>query len=132
MMVFALVVPVIEMPVAFDVPAEGQVDVTDFYVQVPFKQDMYVKALEVRPGVPALVHHAGLYVVDRLPASAKLIDGRVIGPDGKQMSRRDIARANGASGACVLGGRRRAPVPDGSGARSPSDRQPALIAGTSS
>jgi mono/diheme cytochrome c family protein len=88
---------VIEMPVAFDVPAEGQVDVTDFYVQVPFTRDVYVKALEVRPGVPAVVHHAGLYVVDRLPAGATLVDGRVIGPDGKPMSRRDIARANGAS-----------------------------------
>jgi mono/diheme cytochrome c family protein len=88
---------VVEMPIAFDVPAEGQVDVTDFYVQVPFDHDVYIKALEVRPGVPAVVHHAGLYVVDKLPPNAKLVDGRVIGADGKQMSRRDIARAVGRS-----------------------------------
>ncbi len=85
------------MPVAFEVPAEGQVDVIDFYVQVPFKEDVYVKALEVRPGAPSLVHHAGLYVIDKLPADAKLVDGRVIGSDGQPMSRRDIARANGRS-----------------------------------
>jgi hypothetical protein len=33
---------VIEMPVEFEVPAEGQVDVTDFYVKAPFADDVFV------------------------------------------------------------------------------------------
>jgi hypothetical protein len=86
---------VIEMPVDFEVPAEGQVDVTDFYVQAPFTEDVFVKALEIRPGAPEAVHHAGVYVIDRIPEGARLVNGRIISAEGKPMSRRDIARANG-------------------------------------
>lgn len=89
---------VIEMPVDFEVPAEGQVDVTDFYVKAPFAEDVFVKALEIRPGVAQVVHHAGVYVIDKLPDGASLVNGRIISAAGKPMSRRDIARANGQSG----------------------------------
>ena len=89
---------VVEMPVDFDIPAEGQVDVTDFYVKAPFTQDAFIKALEVRPGVPEAVHHAGVYVVEKLPPGATLVNGRILSADGKAMSRRDIARANGQTG----------------------------------
>lgn len=86
---------VIEMPVEFEVPAEGQVDVTDFYVKAPFAEDVFVKALEIRPGAAQSVHHAGVYVIDKIPAGASLVNGRIISAEGKPMSRRDIARANG-------------------------------------
>jgi hypothetical protein len=86
---------IIEMPVEFEVPAEGQVDVTDFYVKAPFTEDVFVKALEIRPGAPESVHHAGIYVVDRIPEGASLVNGRIISAEGKPMSRRDIARATG-------------------------------------
>jgi hypothetical protein len=86
---------VIEMPVEFEVPAEGQVDVTDFYVKAPFTEDVFVKALEIRPGAAQSVHHAGVYVIDRIPEGASLVNGRIISAAGKPMSRRDIARANG-------------------------------------
>jgi mono/diheme cytochrome c family protein len=88
---------VLEMPIDFEIPAEGQLDVTDFYVKAPFTEDVYVKALEVRPGAPQAVHHAGVYVIDRLPEGAKLINGRILSAEGKAMSRSDIARANGRS-----------------------------------
>ena len=88
---------VIEMPVAFDVPAEGEVPVIDFFVQAPFTQDVYVKALEVRPSTPGVVHHAGLYVIDRLPDGARLEKGKILGADGKPMSRNQVARANGGT-----------------------------------
>src|SRR5262245_45714615 len=88
---------VIEMPVAFDVPAEGEVPVIDFFVASPFKEDVYVKALEVRPSTPGVVHHAGLYVIDRLPDGARLEKGRILGADGKPMSRNQVARANGGT-----------------------------------
>jgi hypothetical protein len=86
---------VIEMPVDFEVPAEGQVDVTDFYVKAPFTEDVFVKALEILPGAPESVHHAGVYIVDRIPDGARLVDGRILSAEGKMMSRRDIARATG-------------------------------------
>jgi hypothetical protein len=48
---------VIEMPAAFNVPAEGTVDYQ--YVVIPggFDHDVWLKAAEVRPGNRALVHH---------------------------------------------------------------------------
>ena len=88
---------VIEMPVDFAIPAEGEVPITDFFVKAPFSHDVYVKALEVRPGTPGVIHHAGLYVIDRLPDGAKLVNGRIVGVDGKEMSRNQVARANGGT-----------------------------------
>jgi len=88
---------VIEMPVDFDVPAEGEVPVIDFFTPSPFTEDVYVKALEVRPGTANVVHHAGLYVIDRLPDGAKLVNGKIVGPDGKPMSRNEVSRANGGT-----------------------------------
>src|SRR5262245_53290800 len=88
---------IIEMPVDFDVPAEGEVPVIDFFARSPFTQDVYVKAIEVRPGTPSVVHHAGLYVIDRLPDGAKLENGHILDSSGKPMARNEVARANGAS-----------------------------------
>jgi hypothetical protein len=88
---------VIEMPVDFEIPAEGQVPVIDFFTKSPFTHDVYVKALEVRPGTPGVVHHAGLYVIDRLPDGASLVDGRIVDSVGKPMSRNQVARANGGT-----------------------------------
>jgi mono/diheme cytochrome c family protein len=88
---------VIEMPIDFEVPAEGEVPVIDFFTRSPFTQDVYVKAIEVRPGSPSVVHHAGLYVIDRLPEGAKLENGHILDSNGKPMARNEVARANGAS-----------------------------------
>lgn len=89
---------IVEMPYDFELPAEGEIPVTDFFVRMPVDRDVYVKALEVRPGTPGVVHHAGLYVVDKVPDGAKLENGRIIGPDGKMMTRNQVTRANGGSG----------------------------------
>ena len=85
------------MPVDFEIPAEGEVPVTDFFAKSPFDRDVYVKALEVRPGTPGVVHHAGLYVIDRLPDGAALINGRIVDSSGRPMSRNQVARANGGT-----------------------------------
>jgi len=58
---------------------------------------VYVKALEIRPSTPGVVHHAGVYVIDRLPDGASLIDGRIVSADGEPMSRNQVARANGGT-----------------------------------
>jgi hypothetical protein len=88
---------VIEMPIDFAIPAEGEVPITDFFVKAPFTHDVYVKALEVRPGTAGVIHHAGLYVIDRLPDGAKLVNGRIVNADGKEMTRNQVARANGGT-----------------------------------
>jgi len=88
---------IIEMPVDFDIPAEGEVPVTDFFTKSPFDHDVYVKALEIRPSTPGVVHHAGVYVIDRLPDGASLIDGRIVNVNGEPMSRNQVARANGGT-----------------------------------
>lgn len=53
---------VLEMPNAFQVPAEGTIDYQ--YVVIPgnFKQDTWVKAAEIRPGNRAIVHHVIAFV----------------------------------------------------------------------
>lgn len=86
---------VIEMPVTFDLPAEGQIDLQDFFVPVTFPEDRFVEALEIRPSAAGVLHHGGAYVVD-LPPGTRLVDGRAIGPDGRRL-RRDQIRGVGES-----------------------------------
>ena len=88
---------VIEMPIDFQIPAEGEVPVIDFFTRMPVDHDVYVKALEVRPGTNAVVHHAGLYVIEKLPAGAKFVDGQILDASGKPMPRNAVARANGGT-----------------------------------
>ena len=42
------------------VPAKGYVEWTDLIMPNPFKKDTWVTSVEIRPGVPAVVHHAGI------------------------------------------------------------------------
>lgn len=72
---------VIEMPIEFDVPAEGELEVLDFYTKIPFDEDKFAEVLELRPGNPSLVHHGGAYVVD-IPKDAKVVDGVLVLPGG--------------------------------------------------
>ncbi len=48
---------VIEMPVEFKTPGTGEIPVTTFYTPVPFAEDKFVEATQVKPGNQALVHH---------------------------------------------------------------------------
>ena len=81
---------VIEMPTEFDIPAEGELAVQNFYVKVPFPEDRFAEVVELRPGNRSVVHHAGVYFND-LPAGATLDkDGRLIQPANGS---RDAARA---------------------------------------
>jgi len=60
---------VFELPEAYDVPASGTIDYQ--YIRVPtnFTEDKWVQIAEVRPGAPAVVHHA--IVVMRAPGSRR-------------------------------------------------------------
>ena len=69
---------VIEMPQEFDIPAEGELPVQNFYSKVPFDTDRFVQVVELRPGNRAVVHHAAIYFAD-LPDGATLDKyGRIV------------------------------------------------------
>jgi mono/diheme cytochrome c family protein len=73
---------VMEMPVEFSIPAEGELGVQMFYSPIPFKEDRFAERLEIRPSNRAVLHHAGVFVVD-IPEGATIVDGRLVLPNGK-------------------------------------------------
>jgi hypothetical protein len=58
---------VLKMPIEFEMPAEGEAPNFNVYTRVPFEEDRFMQAIEMRPGNRALVHHAGAFTRD-LPA----------------------------------------------------------------
>jgi hypothetical protein len=84
---------VIEMPIDFEVPAEGELPMQNFYVPVPFKEERWVEKVELRPGNAAVVHHSIANVV-RLPEGTKIVDGKAI-KEGAQLNSQS-ARDTGA------------------------------------
>ena len=85
---------ILEMPVEFSIPAEGELGVQMFYTKVPWSEDRFAETLEIRPGNRAVVHHAGVFVVD-IPEGATIVDGRLVMPGGKAST----DRGAGAAGA---------------------------------
>ena len=81
---------ILEMPVAFEIPAEGELGVQTFFSKIPFPEDRFAEVLELRPSNRAVVHHAGVFVVD-IPEGAQIVDGRLVGPDGKPLMERTEA-----------------------------------------
>jgi hypothetical protein len=81
---------ILEMPVEFDIPAEGELGVQMFYSKVPFPEDRFAEILEIRPSNRAVLHHAGIFVVD-IPEGTNLVNGRLIGADGKVIGDRGAA-----------------------------------------
>jgi Copper type II ascorbate-dependent monooxygenase, C-terminal domain len=53
---------VIELPVEEKIPAKGEVDYQYILVRPDFKEDVWVQMVEVRPTVPAVVHHAVVFI----------------------------------------------------------------------
>ena len=52
---------IFEMPKEFQVPATGVIEYQWIKIPSGFTEDKWVEAVEVRPGNPAVVHHAVLY-----------------------------------------------------------------------
>jgi len=78
---------VLEMPVEFDIPAEGELGVQTFFSKIPFTEDKFAEVLELRPSNRSVVHHSGVFVVD-IPEGAHIVDGRLVGPNGKPLMER--------------------------------------------
>jgi mono/diheme cytochrome c family protein len=93
---------ILEMPVEASIPAEGEVGVQMFYSPVPWSEDRFAETLEIRPGNRAVVHHAGVFVVD-LPEGAKVIDGRLVEASGKAATDRGEGLAGRADTTALPG-----------------------------
>ncbi|MCC7084124.1 MAG: redoxin domain-containing protein [Pirellulales bacterium] len=52
---------VVKMPKAFTVPAKGSVPYQYFVIDPGFKEDVWVRGTDARPGNPAVVHHMILF-----------------------------------------------------------------------
>jgi len=65
---------VIEMPVAYNVPAEGTVEYQYLVIPGNFTQDTWVRAAEIRPGNRAVVHHVIAFI--RSPESKWMRDAK--------------------------------------------------------
>ncbi len=53
---------ILKMPEAFTVPAEGPDIYRNFVVQTNLAEERWVRAIEFRPGAPAVVHHTLFFV----------------------------------------------------------------------
>src|SRR5262249_9619375 len=67
----------------------------NFYVPVPFKEERWVEAVELRPGNPAVVHHS-IANVTRLPEGTRIVDGRAVRDGGSSNLNSQSARETGA------------------------------------
>ncbi len=82
---------VMELPVEYQVPAEGEIAYLDFYSRIPFEEDVFFDAIELRPSNRAVVHHSGAFLVS-LPEGTTIVDGIPYGPDGERLSKQMIER----------------------------------------
>ena len=93
---------ILEMPVDFSIPAGGELGVQMFYSKVPWSEDRFAETLEIRPGNRAVVHHAGVFVVD-IPEGATIVNGRLVMPDGKASTDRGAGAAGRADDTALPG-----------------------------
>jgi hypothetical protein len=93
---------ILEMPVDFSIPAEGELGVQMFYSKVPWSEDRFAETLEIRPGNRAVVHHAGVFVVD-IPEGATIVNGRLVMADGKPSTDRGAGAGGRADDTALPG-----------------------------
>ena len=55
---------IFEMPVEFEIPASGTVEYQNFEVPVPFKETVWIQAVEARAGDPEHVHHLTAQIIE--------------------------------------------------------------------
>ena len=62
---------VVEMPLEIELPAQGEIDYVEVWMENPRKEDVYLEAVQMRPGNSAVVHHGGIFTRP-LPHGTKL------------------------------------------------------------
>jgi hypothetical protein len=75
---------ILEMPMEYELPAEGQVPIFRLWDKNPFTEDVFVEALQIRPTNPAVTHHSALYG-RKLPEGA-MLKKTVAWPGGPEIS----------------------------------------------
>jgi hypothetical protein len=83
---------VFELPVEYEIPAEGEEDYIDFYSDIPWDGDRFAEVLELRPSNYAVVHHSGAYTVD-LPEGKTVVDGVLVEDDSAAASLKETRSA---------------------------------------
>jgi hypothetical protein len=68
---------VIEMPLDYPVPAEGEIPMINVYAKVPFARDVFVDGVQLVPGNRQVVHHLIANQVT-LPPTARVVNGRLM------------------------------------------------------
>jgi hypothetical protein len=84
---------VVEMPKDFQVKAAGTINYQFIRVKADFPEDMWVKAAEMRPGNPAVVHHMKGWV---LPPGSKWMADAIPGEayEGRETGRNEMNDGN--------------------------------------
>jgi len=83
---------IVEMPKDFQVKASGTINYQFIRVKGNFTEDVWVKAAEMRPGNPAVVHHMKAWV---LPPGSRWMEHTVAGEAYEQgMGRNAISEGN--------------------------------------
>ena len=72
---------VVEMPLDVELPAQGEIPYMEVWMENPRKEDVYLEAVQMRPGNPAVVHHAGIFT-RTLPPGTRLGEEQLI-PGGQ-------------------------------------------------
>ena len=62
----------------------------DFFAKSPFTEDVYVKALEVRPGLRASCITRACMSSSGCPTARSCVNGRIVDADGKPMARNQV------------------------------------------
>ena len=86
---------IIEMPIEYQLPAEGEIDYLTFYVPSPFKEDVFVEKIEMRPSNKGVVHHETAWSTT-LRDDIQIIDGLPYTLDGKPLAKNEV-RPRGVS-----------------------------------
>ena len=75
---------ILEQPIEWTIRPDGAEPYLYFYQEVPFTEDQWASALELRPGNYAVVHHSGAYIVD-IPEGYSVEGGYLYDQDGNQV-----------------------------------------------
>src|SRR5262245_46930436 len=93
---------VFEMPLEFQIPAEGELSVQNFYTKIPWTEDRFAEVVELRPGNRSVVHHAGIYFADLPPGASIDKDGRMVMPADRRNGGRNGSADFGLPGVSKL------------------------------
>ncbi len=63
---------VIRMPQPEEIPASGELAMTNYYIPVPWDEPKYARALESKPGNRVVTHHTVAYIRSGLPPGTRL------------------------------------------------------------